>query len=406
MESGFPAAWHEAATTSVGLFWMAFWAFGLGYVISGMIQVFVSRERMRKSLGEADARSVLLGTFFGFISSSCSFAALATTRALFSKGAGLIPSLAFLLASTNLVFELGIVIAIFLGWQFVVGEYAGGVLLILLMWLIVRVTQPKEMIRTARGHARQEQDRRSGEDMPDWRALIASRDGWRRVANRYVMEWRMVWKDVTVGFTVAGAIAAFVPTSFFRTLFVGTGADDPTFWNVLAQTLVGPVAAFFTFIGSMGNIPLAAVLYSNGVSFAGVMAFIFSDLVVFPVLRIQAKYYGWRMALYILGVFLAVLVGAAMIMHYGFAALGILPDPADARGITEREFFAVDYTLFLNLAFLVLSAVFVAWKAGTTGFDLGGSDRLSERILFWLAVAAFTWLATGLALPLFMEMPS
>ena len=145
--------WSKAAYTTVGLFWMAFWAFGLGYLISSMIQVFVTQERMKKAMGEAGAKSVALGTFFGFISSSCSFAALSTTRALFAKGAGLIPSLAFLLASTNLVIELGIVISAFLSWQFVVGEYVGGLLLILLMWLIVRFTLPKELEDSARENA-------------------------------------------------------------------------------------------------------------------------------------------------------------------------------------------------------------------------------------------------------------
>ncbi len=387
--------WHTSATTTLGLFWMAFWAFGLGYLISSMIQVFVTRERMRKTMGETGPKSVALGTFFGFISSSCSFAALATTRSLFTKGAGLIPSLAFLLASTNLVVELGIVIAVFLSWQFVVGEYVGGVLLILLMWIVVRVTFPKSLVDTARENAREEEDSDDGEDPPDWKQLITSREGWRKVAQRYVMEWKMVWKDVTVGFTVAGAIAAFVPKSFFQTLFVGSGGEDPAFWEVGIQTLVGPVAAFFTFIGSMGNIPLAAVLFGNGVSFAGIMAFIFSDLVVFPVLRIQAKYYGWKMALYILCVFLTVLVAAALIMHYGFAVTGMLPDASAAKSVTERQFFKVDYTLFLNLAFAAVSLGFLAWKAATSGLKMSRSDQFSERIMFWLAMAAFVWLGGG-----------
>lgn len=392
--------WHTSATTTLGLFWMAFWAFGLGYLISSMIQVFVTRERMRKTMGDTGPKSVALGTFFGFISSSCSFAALATTRSLFTKGAGLIPSLAFLLASTNLVIELGIVIAVFLSWQFVVGEYVGGVLLILLTWLVVRVTFPKSLVDKARENAREEEDSDDDQDPPDWKQLIKSRDGWRKVAQRYVMEWKMVWKDVTVGFTVAGAIAAFVPKSFFQTLFVGSGSEDPAFWEIGLQSLVGPVAAFFTFIGSMGNIPLAAVLFGNGVSFAGIMAFIFSDLVVFPVLRIQAKYYGWKMALYILGVFLVVLIAAALIMHYGFSVAGMLPDPSAAKSVTEREFFAVDYTLFLNLAFAAVSLGFVAWKAATSGLKMNGSDQLSERILFWLAMAAFVWLGGGVVVGL------
>ncbi|SER48197.1 hypothetical protein SAMN05421690_103013 [Nitrosomonas sp. Nm51] len=174
------------------------------------------------------------------------------------------------------------------------------------MWIFVRFTRSKRLVKQAREHARAQEERSGDDNIPDWKELIASREGWRQVANQYIMEWKMVWKDVTVGFTVAGIIAAFVPQSFFQMLFVGSGADDPQFWQILLQTLVGPIAAFFTFIGSMGNIPLAAVLYGNGVRFAGVMAFIFSDLVVLPVLRIQAKYYGWKMAMYIMGVFLVI----------------------------------------------------------------------------------------------------
>ena len=249
--NNFLETYGQAATTTLGLFWMAFWAFGLGYLISSMIQVFVTRERMKKSMGEAGPKSVALGTFFGFISSSCSFAALATTRSLFTKGASLIPSLAFLLASTNLVIELGIIIAVFLSWQFVVGEYLGGLLLILLMWLVVKITLPKSLEKKAREHARQEEGDAETSDVPDWKKLIRSKEGWGKVAHRYVMEWKMVWKDVTVGFTVAGIIAAFVPQSFFQTLFIGSGSDDPAFWQILMQTIIGPLAAFFTFIGSI-----------------------------------------------------------------------------------------------------------------------------------------------------------
>ncbi len=284
--------WAKSATTTLGLFWMAFWAFGLGYVISSMIQVFVTEERMKNTMGEAGVKSVGLGTFFGFISSSCSFAALSTTRALFAKGAGLIPSLSFLLASTNLVIELGIVISIFLSWQFVVGEYLGGLLLILFMSLVVKLTLPKKLEKEARSVAKDNEKSEKNDNHKDWKTLIKSKEGWLKVAHKYVMEWMMVWKDVTIGFTVAGIIATFMPKSFFESLFIGAGSEDPSFIEILLQSLVGPVAAFFTFIGSMGNIPLAAVLFSNGVSFAGIVAFIFSDLVVFPVLRIQAKYYG------------------------------------------------------------------------------------------------------------------
>ncbi len=395
----FLSTWHEAAMTSLGLFWMALWAFGLGYLISSMIQVFVTRERMKKSMGETSVGSVGLGAFFGFISSSCSFAALATTRSLFAKGAGFVPSLAFLLASTNLVVELGIVIGIFLGWQFVVGEYVGGVLLILLMWLVVRITRPQKIIDAARKRAREAEGSDSEDGVPDWKDLVQSKEGWQRVANKYVMEWHMVWKDVTIGFTVAGVIAAFVPRTFFEALFVGAGQAQPSFAEVLIQCLVGPIAAFFTFIGSMGNIPLAAVLFENGVSFAGVMAFIFSDLVVLPVLRIQAQYYGWRAALYILGIFLLVLVSSALLMHYGFAAFGLLPEAASAKSVTDREFFSVDYTLAFNVFFLVLSAAFLIWRWKTNGLP-GGKLEGSDKVLFALACGSFLWLGVGAAIPL------
>lgn len=392
----FLKSYHEAAVISLALFWMAFWAFGLGYLISSMIQVFVTRERMKKGMGETGVKSVGLATFFGFISSSCSFAALATTRSLFTKGAGLIPALAFLLASTNLVIELGIIIAVFLSWHFVVGEYVGGLLLILLMWIVVKLTLPPHLEDQSRQHAKELMGESQEEDIPDWKKLIRTAEGWHKVANRYVMEWAMVWKDVTIGFTVAGIIAAFVPKSFFQTLFVGAGSAHPAFWEIFVQTLVGPVAAFFTFIGSMGNIPLAAVLFSNGVSFAGIIAFIFSDLVVFPVLRIQAEYYGWKMALYILAVFLTVLIGTAILMHYGFSFMGMLPDSSVAKSVTDREFFNIDYTLFLNMGFLFMSAGFLGWKMkGKGGHDME-EKSLGDKILFWLAIMALVWLIGGL----------
>lgn len=396
----FYTLWNQAAITSTGLFWMALWAFVIGYLISSIIQVFVTQKRMKRHMGETNARSISLSAFFGFLSSSCSFAALSTTRALFAKGAGLVPALAFMLASTNLVVELGIIIALFLSWQFVVGEYLGGLLLILFTWLLVSLTLPRKLEDNARTHARDMTDADDEGEATDWKSLIVSSEGWRRVAHRYVMEWDMVWKDVSIGFTVAGIIAVFVPRSFFHGLFPGAGLPDPSFWQVVAQALVGPLAAFFTFIGSMGNIPLAAVLFGNGVSFAGVMAFIFSDLVVLPVLRVQARYYGWKMALYILGVMLAALIAAAMILHATFDFLGLLPDADLARQITERTFFEVDLTFGLNIVSLLLTAWFLLWKRTTSSHSMHhhGHASLGERALTWLAMSAYAWLAGGLLL--------
>ena len=397
--SEFLTQWQEAAHTTLGLFWMAFWAFALGYLISSMIQVFVTKERMQKSMGKTGPKSVALGTFFGFISSSCSFAALSTTRALFVKGAGLIPSLAFMLASTNLVVELGIIISIFLGWQFVVGEYVGGILLILAVWLLVKLTCKKEFEEKSREHAKKAEggDNQANSKEKSWKDKIVSKAGWHQVASRYTMEWKMVWKDVTIGFTVAGIIAVFVPTEFFQSLFIGAGQESNSFLQILAQTIVGPVAAFFTFIGSMGNIPLAAVLFGQGVSFAGVMAFIFSDLVVFPVLRIQAQYYGWKMAIYILIVFLCALVGVSLVMHYGLDLLGHLPDASGFQSMTDREFFNIDYTFFLNLLFLALTAAFIVWQFYKKEKSMSANRSLGDWILLSLSIVAYGWLAIGVA---------
>jgi len=213
------------------------------------------------------------------------------------------------------------------------------------------------------------------------------------VAQRYVMEWQMVWKDVTVGFAVAGIIAAFVPQEFFGWLFIG--GEDPGFLELLAQALVGPVAAFFTFIGSMGNIPLAAVLYGDRVAFAGIMAFIFSDLVVLPVLRINARYYGWKMAFYILGVFLFVLVTTAMILHYGFALFGLLPTADQIREVVDRAFFALDDTFWMNLGFVAMSVAFLGWKFARSGWSFAVEAGALGRSLFVPAMASCLWLAAG-----------
>jgi len=394
--------WGEAAYTTTGFFWMALWAFILGYIISSMIQIFVTEKRMQKTMGENEGKSVLLGTFFGFISSSCSFSALAGTKSIFKKGASFVSSIAFLLASTNLVIELGIIISIFLGWQFVVGEYVGGILLIGISWILIRLINPKKLIEKARKNLENEDDDEM-DGSKDWKKQIKNEDSWARVAKKYKMEWQMVWKDVTVGFTVAGITAAFVPDSFFQTLFInsGQGNTDFTFLEILEHIVVGPVAAFLTFIGSMGNIPLAALLFGKGVSFAGVMAFVFSDLVVFPVLRINAKYYGWKMSLFITFLLFTALIGTALALHYGFDLLNMLPDSSQVK-IQDSEFFKIDYTFFLNVAFLIISAYLVY-----LGFfkkkdvehsmsEMAPKSPLLESVLKYAAFICYIWLAGGL----------
>ncbi len=393
--------WSEAAVTSLGFFWMALWAFVLGYLISSIIQVMVSRHEMRKLMGGDGPKSMTVGTVFGFISSSCSFAALATTRALFQKGANFSPSIAFLLSSTNLVIELGFVIALFLGWQFVVGEYVGGIILILFAWLFIMLSNPKQLIKKARDR-NQEHSHSDDEDGHAWSRLF-DKEIWTAISQKYVMEWQMVWKDVLIGFTVAGIISAFIPTAFFEWMFIGAGSNDPGFWALLQQTLVGPIAAFFTFIGSMGNIPLADVLFGEGVAFAGVMAFIFSDLVVLPVLRINAQYYGWKMALYILLMLFTCLIVTALLLHYGLQLFDWLPDRSQWTSPAEQDHFKLNYQFWLNLIFgLATLWMFVSWKRQQQdqqhhGHHHGGG----QPIMNTLCVLAVIWLGTGLILTLF-----
>jgi hypothetical protein len=395
--------WAEAAYTTTGFFWMALWAFALGYIISSLIQVFVTEKKMQKTMGGNEGKGVLLGTFFGFISSSCSFSALASTKSLFKKGASFVSSIAFLLASTNLVIELGIIISIFLGWQFIVGEYVGGILLILISWLLIRLINPKKLIDNARKNLKDKDDDES-DHSKSWKKKIQSEKAWAKVSKQYGMEWKMVWKDVTVGFTIAGIVAAFVPDSFFQTLFInsGNGNTDFTFFEILEHIIVGPVAAFLTFIGSMGNIPLAALLFGKGVSFAGVMAFIFSDLVVFPILRINAKYFGWKMSLFILFLLFTALIGASLILQYSFDLLSILPDPSQVN-IQDSEYFKIDYTFFLNISFLAISGFmlylgFFKRKDVMQMKEMAPKSQLLKNILKYAALICYVWLAGGLIL--------
>lgn len=400
--------WSEAAYTSVGFFWMALWAFILGYLISSMIQVFVTEKRMQETMGKAGKKDVLLGTFFGFISSSCSFSALATTKSLFQKGASFVASIAFLLASTNLVIELGIIISIFLGWQFLVGEYVGGILLILISWLLITIIKPSKLIKQARSKLKGDEDGHEHGHDPSDKKSMWSVERWRSVGMQFNMEWMMVWKDVTIGFTIAGLISAFIPDTFFQTLFTGSGQgnDSYSFLTLTQHAVVGPIAAFITFIGSMGNIPLAALLFSKGVSFAGVMAFIFSDLVVFPVLRINAKYYGWKMSLFIAFLLFSSLVVTSLVLHYGFDIAGMLPSPGSVT-ITDTEYFKLNYTFYLNCAFLIITGVLIYLSKKESSahhhhHKMAPKSATMETVLKWLAYVSMLWLAGGLVVKYFV----
>lgn len=348
--SQFFQLWGESAKASLGFFWKSGWAFVLGYAISAMIQAFVPKKKLTARMGPGNLESVSLSTLFGAISSSCSFAALAAARSLFQKGAHFISTVAFMFASTNLVIELGILIFIFLGWEFILAEIVGGLILIAISSIIIRLTYPVDWVKAAR----EKLSRESGEeDDFDWKERIKSKEGWYRVGQNFVMEWKMAWQDIVIGFTIAGFVSVLVPQSFWSAIFLNHLQGDWPDWVIAVENaLVAPFVAAATFIGSMGNIPLATVLNENGILFAGLMGFIYSDLMVPPLVNINRKYYGTRIALYVAGVMYVSIVLTALILNAGFAALDILPE--GSREVKEVTQFAIDYTFWFNCVFILV----------------------------------------------------
>ena len=341
------SALGDAVSTAAGLLWRAAWALALGYAVSSIIQVFVSRRQAAKHLGQGGVPQLGLAMLLGFASSSCSFAALSATRSLFTKGAAVTSALAFMFASTNLAIEVAALALIFLGWQYAAALFLGAPILVAVMALAVRLTLPEGLADQALERARdvEGQSMDHSEGLPGkLRDRLRDTRAWGRVGDAYIAEWRMVWKELLVGFAVAGAIAALVPDRVFEALF--PQGDAP--WLVPLQALVAPVLAVATFIGSMGNGPLAAILAEQGIVFGAIMTFLYADFVVPPALKINANYYGWRFAAYLAAVFAVAAIVTGVAVHGLFAVVGALP--SGARSIEELSAFRVDYTLFLNLA--------------------------------------------------------
>lgn len=364
----------HALATGAGFFWKAAWALALGYAISAAIQVFVSPQEAADHLGGDDARDLGLAMVLGFASSSCSFAALSATRSLYTKGAGLVASLAFLFASTNLAIEVAALAFVFLGWQYALALFVGAPILVAVMALVVRATAPEGLADQARDHARHVE----GHEMDPSQGLpdavgdrLRSPKAWARVGQAYVDEWAMVWTDLLVGFTVAGALAALVPDSWFEALFP-TGL--PAVLLVPVQAMMAPVLAVATFIGSMGNGPLAAILADHGVVFGAIMAFLYADFVVPPAVRINVRYYGWRFALYLAGVFAVSAVVAGVAVHGLFALAGQLP--TGAKDLSQLSAFRLDYTFWLNLvaAAVAVALLVVRQRAGAAEDPVGASS--------------------------------
>jgi len=353
----------EGLEQSLLMAYEVWWALVLGFAISGIVQAWVPRERIEATLSGDGARPVAWATGLGAASSSCSYAAVAIAKSLFQKGASAAAALAFQFASTNLVWELGLVLWVLIGWQFTLAEYVGGIVMIVLMTVLLRAFVSPRLEQQARRHAQRadaghEHDHgQPAAEAPPWRKRLVSRAAWTEVAQNFVGDWSMLWKEISLGFLLAGFIG-LLGNDFFNGLFI---SDAPGWLNALENVIVGPIIAVLSFVCSVGNVPLAAVLWSGGISFAGVMAFIFADLIVLPIVSIYRKYYGWEFALRIVALMLLTMILAALAVDGLFSALGLIPTTRPSRndifGSVE-----LDYKLVLNVIGLAIFAA-LAWLA-------------------------------------------
>jgi hypothetical protein len=363
--------WHGMRDALL-MAWEVWWALVLGFAISGIVQAWVPRARVQAALGRGGPAVLGRATALGAASSSCSYAAVAIGRSLMEKGASVASTLAFQFASTNLVWELGLVLWVIIGWQFTVAEYVGGLVMIALMGLLTRAFVSPRVEAEARARLAREAEPEAGcahehdHGAPDdaaaqlsWSARIASAGAWREVAGHFLADWGMLWREIVTGFVLAGFIAQ-LPDSAFRAAFV---QHAPAPLPAIENAVVGPLIAVASFVCSIGNVPLAAVLWSGGIGFGGVVAFLFADLLVLPIIAIYRRAYGGRFTLRIVALMFLAIVAAALIVAGGFHLLGWIPQgPRPSR----RHVFGavrVDYTLWLNLVGLAVFAALVALRA-------------------------------------------
>ena len=337
--------------------WEVWWALVFGFLISAVVQAWVPRERVERALAGSGPGPMARATGLGAASSSCSYAAIAIAKSLFAKGASAATALAFQFASTNLVWELGLVLWVLIGWQFAVAEYLGGVLMIALMWALLRLFVSRQLEEQAREHAGAadtgHQHHMAGDAM-SWRERLTSAGAWSDVAHNFRGDWQMLYKEISVGFLLAGFIG-LLGNDFFNGLFV---ADAPAGLRSVENVIVGPVVAVLSFVCSVGNVPLAAVLWSGGISFGGVMAFIFADLIVLPIISIYRKYYGWTFALRITALMFVCMAGAGLVVDGLFSGLGLIPHGRPTRADIFGQV-QLDFKLVLNIAGLaVFGALF------------------------------------------------
>ena len=354
----------SAFSFAFGMTWEVLWALILGFGLSAVVQAVVSKREMRRLLPDDSPRTLAVATGLGAASSSCSYASVALARSLFRKGADFTAAMAFQIASTNLVIELGIIMAVLLGWRFVAGEFVGGPLMIVFVALLFRSFLKRRLVDEARaeaergrlglmeGHA--EMDMSVGGGGRWWRRLRTPA-GFTATADYFVMDWAAVARDVFGGLLIAGALAAWVPNSFWQGLFLEHHGTLAKIWG----PLIGPLVAMLSFVCSSGNVPLAAVLWNGGISFGGVLAFIFADLLILPILDIYRRYYGWRTAGFILVSFYVTMVAAGLVVEFLFQGLGLVPTERDAKVVTARVTW--NYSTYLNIVFFAVAAVLI-WR--------------------------------------------
>ena len=358
----------HALGTSFNMFWEILWALALGFILSAMVQSLVSRQAVAGALGKDSPRSLAIACGLGAASSSCSYASVAIARSLFRKGASFVNAIVFEFASTNLVFELGLILLILLGWQFLAAEFAGGLLMIVILAFIFRFTLRRKMVDEARrqadrgllgkmeGHGDMDMSVTAGPFL----ARLFSVRGLTAVSHYFWMDVTALWFDIGLGLLIAGALAAWVPDSFWQGFFLSGHPVIATFWG----PLIGPVISLLSFVCSIGNVPLAAVLWNGGISFGGVISFIFADLIIIPILNIYRKYYGARMSLYLLLVSYVAMALAGFLIGLAFQLLGLAP--AHRHVIAFESSPSLDYTTILNLILIALMAL-LGWRFLRTG---------------------------------------
>jgi uncharacterized membrane protein YraQ (UPF0718 family) len=350
--------------------WQVTWSLILGFTLSAVIEALVRKSTIARLLPDDRPRTLATASVLGAASSSCSYAAVALARSLYRKGADFTAAMAFQFASTNLVIELGLILALLLGWQFTLAEFVGGPLMILFLALLfrrflttrlrdaARVQAERGLAGSMEGHAAMDMSIASGGSF--WRRL-RSPAGFTSVSHNFVMEWAAILRDLALGLLIAGAAGAWIPDSFWQHLFF---TDHPLVAKIWGP-LIGPLVAVVTFVCSIGNAPLAAVLWNGGISFGGVISFIFADLIIIPLLFIYRKYYGARMAWFLFGTFYATMVAAGYVIEFVFGPLGLIPDGPRNANVGD-DGVRWNYTTVLNIVFLLLAAALI-WRFFATG---------------------------------------